>query len=120
MGGSFFGGIRKETKLDKKSFRVLTSLVCNNDAEIKGTLPIGKVYYFKASNQKYYKTRAARYFNLIKGHIFTMDKACKKNVLWCFFPMYHTEHDHLIIDELNAFVLWFELPAKLYDVKQHQ
>ena len=124
MGGSFFGGIRKETKLDRKSFRVITSLVCTSEAEIKGTLPIGKLYYFSAMNQEYYKTRAARYFNLIKGHIFTMDKACKKNVLWCFFPMYWTDRKHLIVNNLGAYALWFELPpkqkAKLYDVKQYQ
>ena len=120
MGGSFFGNIRKETRLDKKSFRIISSLVCDSEAEIKGILPVGKLYYFKAKNQEYYKTRASQYFNLVKRHLFTLDKKCKNDVLWCFFPMYHTEHDHLVLGELSAFILWFEKPskqkAKLYHI----
>lgn len=113
MGGSFFGDFRKETNLDKKSFRVISSLVCNSYAEIKGSLPIGKLYYFKAKNQIYYKTRTAQYFNLIKRQLFTLDKECNNDALWCFFPMHHTEHDHLSIGEVSAYVLWFEKPRRL-------
>ena len=120
MGGSFFGGTKKETHLDKKRIRMISSLVCSTDAEIKGTLPIGKLYYFKAQNQEYYKTRTRRYFSLVKQHLITLDNECKNDVLWCFFPMYHTEFHHLIIGELSVFVLWFEKPpkqkAKFYDM----
>ncbi len=113
MGGSFFGGIRKKLVLDKRSFRAIISLVCDTDLKIEGNLPIGKLLHFKANNQEHYKTRAPRYFNLVKRHLFDMDKKDKTHdYVWCFFPMYHTEYGHLMIEELGAFVMWFKLKAK--------
>ena len=133
MGGSYLGGIRKETALDKKSFRVITSIFCKSDAEINGTMPIAKLYYFKCKNQDYYKHQSSRYFKLIKYHLIDMDR--RNNIheypfhksvpheyesderlsgecLWCFFPMYWTEKKHLLAGELSAFVFWFSQRKK--------
>lgn len=132
MGGSFFGGYDRETGLDKKSFRAISSLVCDSDAHIEGRLPIGKLYYFKADNQEYYQTRAAQYFGLVKRYLYDLDKSstgeclhkCAHSCVWCFFPMVHREHEHLIVGEINAYVMWFQVPSRrkatLYDLRSFQ
>ena len=113
MGGSYFGDIRREGHLDKKSFRVISSLVCKGDAQIEGHLPLGKLYYFNATNQEYYKNRATRYFNLIKYRLYELNKKNEtSDCLWCFFPMYWTDRKHLIVNNLSAYVLWFEIPPR--------
>jgi len=113
MGGSYFGSPRQEAPLYKSSFKAITNMACNSDTKIKRTMPIGKLYYFKCTNQDYYKTRATRYFNLIKTHLRNMDKNTKTHDCgWCFFPMYWREEKHLTIGELSAYVLWCDFPAK--------
>lgn len=112
MGGSFFGNARNETILTKKSFRAIASVFHNTDEEIKGVVPVGKLLYFKASNQERYQKMATRYFNLVKYRLIEVDKERDNEVLWCFFPMYHTEKKHLIVGEISAFVIWFERPCK--------
>ncbi|MEE8059944.1 MAG: hypothetical protein V3T17_19255 [Pseudomonadales bacterium] len=113
IDGSFFGGLRKETVLNDKLFRILISKFYNTEEEIEGHLPVGKLFYFKAKNQDYYKTRAGQYFRLIKRHLIELDKkAISQECVWCFFPMYHTQHNHLTVGELSAYVMWFKKPAK--------
>lgn len=112
MGGSFFGNVRDETLLTKKSFRAITSVFHNTEDEIKGVVPVGKLLYFKASNQERYQKMAVRYFNLVKYRLREVDKERDNEVLWCFFPMYHTEKKHLVVEEISACVLWFERPPK--------
>ena len=111
MGGSFFGNARDETILTKKSFRAIASVFHNTDDEIKGVVPVGKLLYFKASNQKRYQKMAARYFNLVKYQLIEADKDRENDVLWCFFPMYWTEKEFLLYGEVSAFVMWFERPS---------
>ena len=118
MGGSLFGAEQKEAPLYLSDFKTLIDMACNSEAKINRTMPIGSLYYFKCENQDYYKTRATRYFNLIKMHLREMDKNNKTHdcvshdCVWCFFPMYWREEKHLIIGELSAYVLWFDFPAK--------
>lgn len=120
MGGSFFGNVRDEAKLDSKRFRAISSVFYNSEEEIKGIIPVGKLLYFKASNQERYQNMATRYFNLVKYRLREVDKESKNDVLWCFFPMYWTEKDHLMVGQISAFVMWFERPplplAKIIDL----
>ena len=66
MGGSLFGAEQKEAPLYKSDFNTLIDMAYNSEAKINRTMPIGSLYYFKCENEDYYKTRATRYFNLIK------------------------------------------------------